>query len=140
MVQCTQVLSFDSAHRIVGHKGDCKMLHGHRYTAELTFEAEKLDNVGMVVDFSVIKKKFRNWLNENWDHNTVLSIKDKELGEKIANVTGQKICYINANPTVESMAYYLLHNVCPLIFQNDRVKCVKIKLYETPNCYATIKL
>lgn len=140
MGQCAQVLSFDSAHRIIEHKGSCKMLHGHRYTVELTFETEKLDEMDMVVDFSTIKREFKGWLDENWDHNTILNIKDKELGTKIAGVTGQQIYYMGTNPTVESMAYHLLHDVCPIIFQGYQAKCVKIKLYETPNCYATVRL
>ena len=140
MMRCTQILSFDSAHRIIGHEGNCKMLHGHRYTVEATFESERLDELGMVIDFAIIKKKFNDWLNENWDHNAILSINDKELGEKIADSTGQKICYIDANPTAENMAYHLLHKVCPVVFESDKVKCVKIKLYETPNCYVTIEL
>ena len=140
MLQCTQVLSFDSAHRIIGHKGKCKMLHGHRYTAELTFEAKKLDEMDMVIDFSFIKKKLKAWLDEHWDHNTILSIKDKKLGDKITSVTEQKVYYINDHPTAESMAHYLLHKVCPLLFQNDKAKCIKVKLYETPNCYASALL
>ena len=118
MLQCTQILSFDSAHRIIGHRGKCKMLHGHRYTAELTFKTETLDEMGMVIDFGIIKEKLKVWLDENWDHNTILSVKDKELGDKIESVTRQKVYYINANPTAEGMAYHLLHNICPMIFQN----------------------
>jgi 6-pyruvoyltetrahydropterin/6-carboxytetrahydropterin synthase len=116
------------------------MLHGHRYTVEATFKTDDLDELGMVMDFGIIKEKFKEWLMHNWDHNTILSVQDRELGDKIAKSTGQKICYIDTNPTAENMGYYLLHAVCPLIFKSARAKCVKIKLYETPNCYATVKL
>ncbi|WPX97165.1 6-carboxy-5,6,7,8-tetrahydropterin synthase [Candidatus Bandiella woodruffii] len=111
------------------------MLHGHRYTVEATFESEELDELGMVIDFAVIKEQFNSWLNQNWDHNVILSVEDEILGQKIESITGQEIFYMDANPTAENMAYYLLNHVCPLIFANNKVKCVKIKLYETPNCY-----
>ena len=62
-MRCTQILGFDSAHRIIGHSGNCKMLHGHRYTLEATFESDKLDDLGMVIDFSIIKQKLTKWLN-----------------------------------------------------------------------------
>jgi 6-pyruvoyltetrahydropterin/6-carboxytetrahydropterin synthase len=139
-MRCTQILGFDSAHRIIGHSGNCKMLHGHRYTLEATFESSKLDNLGMVIDFGIIKQKLTQWLNINWDHNAILSTMDKDLGDKISKITGQTIFYLNVNPTAENMAYFLLHNVCPIIFKYESVKCVQIKLYETPNCYVIVKI
>ncbi len=136
-MQCTQIIGFDSAHRIIGHKRKCRMLHGHRYTLEATFESEQLNDLGMVIDFSIIKQKLNNWLNSNWDHNTILNIKDQKLGNLISNITGQKIFYLNENPTAENMANFLLLEVCPKIFNDEPVRCSKIKLYETPNCYVT---
>ena len=110
-MKCTQILGFDSAHRIIGHSGNCKMLHGHRYTLEATFESDELNNLGMVIDFSIIKQKLTKWLNTNWDHNAILSIIDKDLGDKISKITGQTIFYLKVNPTAENMAYFLLHKV-----------------------------
>jgi 6-pyruvoyltetrahydropterin/6-carboxytetrahydropterin synthase len=138
-MRCTQILGFDSAHRIIGHSGNCKMLHGHRYTLEATFESSELNNLGMVIDFSIIKQKLLKWLNDNWDHNAILNAVDKDLGEDISRITGQKIFYLDTNPTAENMAYFLLHNVCPIIFKGESVQCSQIKLYETPNCYVTVK-
>jgi 6-pyruvoyltetrahydropterin/6-carboxytetrahydropterin synthase len=136
-MQCTQIIGFDSAHRIIGHKGKCRMLHGHRYTLEATFESNQLNELGMVIDFGIIKQKLNNWLNSNWDHNTILNIKDQKLGNLISNITGQKIFYLNENPTAENMANFLLLEVCLKIFNDEPVRCSKIKLYETPNCYVT---
>lgn len=136
-MRCTQILGFDSAHRIIGHHGKCQMLHGHRYTLEATFESNRLDNLGMVIDFSIIKQKFTKWLKINWDHNVILNIVDKDLGNSIAKITGQKIFYLQTNPTAENMAYFLLHHASPLIFKDETVQCIEIKLYETPNCYVT---
>ena len=138
-MQCTQIIGFDSAHRIIGHEGKCRMLHGHRYTLEATFESSQLNDLGMVIDFSIIKQKLNNWLNSNWDHNTILNVKDQELGNLISNITGQKIFYLNENPTAENMANFLLLEVCPKIFNDESIRCSKIKLYETPNCYVTAK-
>ena len=108
-MQCTQIIGFDSAHRIIGHKGKCRMLHGHRYTLEATFESNQLNELGMVIDFGIIKQKLNNWLNSNWDHNTILNIKDQKLGNLISNITGQKIFYLNENPTLKiwQIFYYL---------------------------------
>ncbi len=43
MITCTRRIEFDAAHRILNHESKCKMLHGHRYAIEATFEAKNLD-------------------------------------------------------------------------------------------------
>jgi 6-pyruvoyltetrahydropterin/6-carboxytetrahydropterin synthase len=80
-----------------------------------------------------------SWIDEYFDHNTILSKYDVELGEKIAVQTGQKIFYLHDNPTAENIAKFLFDKVCPLIFADKNVKCTSIKLYETPNCYVEVK-
>jgi len=135
MVSCTRRIEFDAAHRVMGHEGKCKHLHGHRYALEASFSAKGLDDLGRVVDFGVIKEKLGEWVDNNWDHTTILFDKDKSLGEAITSHTGQKIFYLPANPTAENMAEYIMKEVCPKLFAGIPIECVRIKLYETPNCY-----
>lgn len=139
MITCTRRLEFDAAHRILNHESKCKMLHGHRYALEATFVANHLDNLGRVIDFGEIRSILGVWIDDNFDHNTILSIKDKNLGEEIAKTTGQKIFYLDENPTAENIAKFLLNEICPKLFKDKSVKCVAIKLYETPNCYVEVK-
>lgn len=89
-------LKFCAAHRVLGHAGKCRHLHGHNYTATVvltptdrvvtkkvkvgkkgTKEVEEtipagLDDLGMVIDFATVKDKVREWVDENLDHNTIL--------------------------------------------------------------------
>lgn len=139
MIICTRRLEFDAAHRILKHESKCKMLHGHRYALEASFEAKELDDLGRVIDFGKIRELLGAWIDDNFDHNTILSIHDKKLGDEIAKITGQKIYYIDENPTAENIAKYLLEKICPKIFAGENVKCVAIKLYETPNCSVYVK-
>ena len=133
---CTQIIQFDTAHRIIGHKGKCRKLHGHRYVLEATFTAPALNDLNMIIDFATIKSKLKGWIDKNWDHNTVLSTADKKLGNAIETYSEQQIYYLDYNPTAEGMAHYILHTVCPKLFSDEQVKCVAIKLHETPNCSA----
>ena len=133
---CTRRIEFDAAHRVMKHESKCKHLHGHRYALEATFAAKKLDKLGRVVDFSAIKKELGGWIDDHWEHATILFDKDKALGKAITNITGQKIFYLSANPTAENMADYIFHKVCPKLFKGMNISCVRIRLYETPNCYA----
>lgn len=138
MITCTRRIEFDAAHRIINHESKCKMLHGHRYALEATFTANELDNLGRVIDFGVIRQLLGTWIDDNLDHNTILSIADKKLGDNIAAETGQKIYYIAENPTAENIAQYIFTEICPKLFADKNVKCVAIKLYETPNCYTVV--
>lgn len=134
MISCTRRLEFDAAHRILNHESKCKYLHGHRYVVEASFVAKELDDLGRVIDFGVIREVLGSWIDEHLDHNTILCKKDEKLGEKIAAETGQKIYYLNENPTAENIAKHLLEEICPQLFADKNVKCISIKLYETPNC------
>ena len=55
MPTITKKLEFDYGHRVLGHEGKCRHLHGHRGVAEVTVYAPSLDNLGRVVDFGAIK-------------------------------------------------------------------------------------
>lgn len=133
-ITCIRRVEFDAAHRVLEHESKCKNLHGHRYAIEASFKAENLDALGRVVDFGLIRELLGSWVDENWDHTTILHEKDVVLGKNISDVTGQKIFYLPANPTAENMAAYLLEEVCPKLFDGRGVRCTSIKLYETPNC------
>ncbi len=139
MITCTRRLEFDAAHRILNHESKCKFLHGHRYALEVSFVAQELDNLGRVIDFGIIRELLGSWLDEHLDHNTILCLQDEKLGEKISAETGQKIYYLKENPTAENIAKHILDEICPKLFAEKNVKCVAIKLYETPNCSVDVK-
>lgn len=138
MITCTRRIEFDAAHRVLNHESKCKMLHGHRYALEATFAAQDLDPLGRVIDFGEVKNLLGSWIDNNLDHNTILSIQDKNLGNKISSETTQNIYYTNFNPTAENIAKHILEEICPKIFANHNVKCIAIKLYETPNCFVEV--
>lgn len=139
MITCTRRLEFDAAHRIINHESKCKFLHGHHYVLEARFVAKKLDNLGRVIDFGIIREVLGSWIDENLDHNTILYRRDKKLGEKITAETGQKIYYLDKNPTAENIAKHILEEICQKLFVDKEVKCVAIRLYETPNCFVDVK-
>ena len=50
---------FASAHTLRGYPGQCANLHGHNWKVEAEIEAEQLDDLGMAVDFKVVKNVAR---------------------------------------------------------------------------------
>lgn len=136
-MRITRRIEFDAGHRVYGHESKCAHLHGHRYVAEVTVEAELLDDVGRVVDFSVIKTRVGEWIDRHWDHNLLLNPIDpfRLIFAEHLSVNGNKVPYPmqDGNPTAENMAkelyYVATHLLAPL-------KVVHVRIYETPNCWA----
>lgn len=136
IIYCTRRLEFDAAHRVMEHESKCKYLHGHRYVIEASFEAEALDEIGRVIDFGVVKEKLGAWVDRHWDHTAILHEADQALGDAVAVQTGQAVYYLPYNPTAENMARYLLEEICPEMFSGKGLRCTRIRIWETPNCYA----
>jgi len=42
---------FSSAHQLRGYKGKCEALHGHNWRVQVTVASDKLNDIGLVVDF-----------------------------------------------------------------------------------------
>lgn len=141
MITCTRTLEFDAAHRVMNHESKCATLHGHRYKVEITAHASNLDDIGRVIDFSVIKEKIGTWLDQQWDHTTILCYHDKDAVKLMELMPGKKKPWIAAfNPTAENMADHLLTKVCPLLLSKTGVIVVKVRVWETPNCWAEATL
>lgn len=47
---------FSAAHQVKGYPGDCAGLHGHTYRVVVRVGVEKLDRLGMAVDFRRLKR------------------------------------------------------------------------------------
>lgn len=144
-VSITRCFEFDAGHRILGHESKCANLHGHRYRAEITVDPhEELDDLGRVVDFSVVKEEVGEWIDKEWDHNMILHPDDPLL--KLFTglqgfphpVFGPKTPYVmpndHPNPTVENMAKELWLNAV-LLLSTWAITVLKVRLYETPNCW-----
>ncbi len=46
---------FSSAHQLRGYKGRCENLHGHNWKVQVTVTAERLNEIGLAMDFHEIK-------------------------------------------------------------------------------------
>lgn len=48
--------AFSAAHQVKGYPGDCAAIHGHTYRVRAIARVEKMNNIGMAMDFRRIKK------------------------------------------------------------------------------------
>ncbi len=137
MITCSRRLEFDAGHRLLNHESRCRNLHGHRYSAVIEATAEELDEVGRVVDFSVIKTGVGAWIDEHWDHGVILEKDDLEVIECCERIDSK--CYVVPfPPTAEHLALYLFERASGLLFDHG-VRVVSVTLWETPNCHATYR-
>jgi 6-pyruvoyltetrahydropterin/6-carboxytetrahydropterin synthase len=143
MISCTRIIEFDAGHRVYKHESKCSNVHGHRYKVEIKAirNFEKVDVLGRVIDFSVIKEKLGGWIDKFWDHGMLLFENDpiKEAWCE-GHMADQKCYWLPLNPTAENLAYYLLMNICPRLFDELGIKVIEVVVWETPNCKATAHL
>ena len=65
--------SFAAAHRLVGSGGKCENLHGHNFKVELTVGGSDLDDSGMLMDFTDLKRILKSILSD-LDHRDLNSL------------------------------------------------------------------
>jgi 6-pyruvoyltetrahydropterin/6-carboxytetrahydropterin synthase len=56
--------SFAAAHRLRGYKGQCEDLHGHNWKVEIVVRADRLNEIGLAIDFHELKSVVRDILGE----------------------------------------------------------------------------
>ena len=92
-------IRFCAGHRLVGHDGKCIHFHGHNYVAEFYVTGETQDDIGRIIDFGVLKKKFKGWIDDNWDHAFVLWDQDENGLTAIRMVDPCRVFELPYNPT-----------------------------------------
>jgi 6-pyruvoyltetrahydropterin/6-carboxytetrahydropterin synthase len=140
MITAVRRIQFCAGHRVWRHAGPCRHIHGHNYVAFFHAAAERLDDLGMVIDFSVLKERLGGWIEQHWDHGFLCHREDAEARRAMEAVPGQKLFLLDENPTAENMARYLLHSVGPGQLAGTGVRLVRVVLWETENCFAEVAL
>ena len=170
-----------AGHRVVGHESKCRHLHGHNYVfhfhvapksttvAQPTGRAMKvpgqgykptyrnvkvaasLDDVGRVIDFSVVKSTLCQWLEDNWDHKFLHWENDGLIeglkGLVAEDTKGECVCAVDQdhfyhsfvslpfNPTAENLAQYMVEVIGPQLLDEHGVELVECRIEETSKCH-----
>lgn len=107
---------FEASHKLdLPYESKCVNLHGHSYRAAATFQSlnGQLNDVGMIVDFTVIKKIIKEKIEDRLDH-----------------------AYLNDIFEVNATAEYMSKWICDELNTalNEKkidAKCIKVELNET---------
>ncbi|TPW12212.1 MAG: hypothetical protein FD130_1816 [Halothiobacillaceae bacterium] len=107
------LLDFASAHSLRNYPGDCSRLHGHNWKLEAEVTAHALDEVGIGLDFKVIR------------------LAAKEIADRLDHHYLNELEPFKAiNPTAENIAAYFYHEL-GLKLNNARVRVSAVTLWET---------
>ncbi|HEY2909305.1 MAG TPA: 6-carboxytetrahydropterin synthase [Gemmataceae bacterium] len=132
MFRVTKEIHFCYGHRLLDYAGKCRHLHGHNGKAVVTLEAPALDPLGMVVDFSEIKRVLGKWIDDALDHRMLLHRDDPLLPD--LRQRGELFVELDVNPTAE--------NIAKMIFDyavSHGLPVIEVTLWETENSFATYR-
>jgi 6-pyruvoyltetrahydropterin/6-carboxytetrahydropterin synthase len=153
MITATRYHDISCGHRVAGHESKCALLHGHNYRITFTCRAAALDQVGRVIDFSVMKEKLCMWVEEHWDHRflawknddfmqcVMLAAQDANITERpgmepVYRMLKHSMVWTPFNPTAENMAEHLLSVIGPAQLNGTGVDLIKVIVEETRKCSA----
>ncbi|WP_107839430.1 6-carboxytetrahydropterin synthase QueD [Metasolibacillus meyeri] len=117
-VMVSKSFTFDAAHHLHCYEGKCKNLHGHTYQVVFGISGF-VDEIGLVIDFTDIKKIWKDKIEIFLDH--------RYLNETLPKM----------NTTAENMVVWIFEQMEETVrsLPNDcRVEFVR--LFETPTSYA----
>ena len=90
MYEVKIITTFAAAHSLRDYPGNCKNIHGHNWKVEVVMQSHSLGNLGMAIDFRMLKEETEGLLN-TLDHTFI-------------NDTPP---FNTMNPTAENMARWI---------------------------------
>ncbi|VAW81717.1 6-carboxy-5,6,7,8-tetrahydropterin synthase [hydrothermal vent metagenome] len=104
---------FASAHTLRDYPGACARMHGHNWKVEAEVRTSSLDEIGMGVDFKVIKKATRD-IAARLDHRYLNEVEP----------------FTGINPTAEHIAAWFYQELSAKL-NNERIRVHAVTLWET---------
>lgn len=138
MIKAMRYHDISVGHRVTNHESKCRHLHGHNYRIHFHCEAPSLDEIGRVIDFSVIKSTLCMWLEDNWDHHFL--IWDEDPLKNVLKDLDPTVVVVPFNPTAENIAIHLVEIVAPVLLMNSGVTLVECVVEETRKCSASYSI
>jgi 6-pyruvoyltetrahydropterin/6-carboxytetrahydropterin synthase len=110
MFTVTIETEFSGAHNLRGYDGACSRLHGHNWKVTVEARTEILDNIGMSIDFYVLKKKTEE-VTAKFDHRDINTVPPFDHA---------------LNPTSENLARYIFDELKKKLPPHVRLSYVAI--------------
>ncbi|EEG43705.1 6-carboxytetrahydropterin synthase [Flavobacteriaceae bacterium] len=139
-IRITKQFSFETGHALFGYDGKCRNVHGHSYKLSVTvigspIEEEGAVKLGMVIDFSDLKKIVKEEVVDVFDHATVFNKNTPhiELAKELTN-RGHAVILANYQPTSENMVLDFADKIKARLPKN--IALFSLRLQETDSSFA----
>ena len=97
MYEVIKTLEISAAHKLnLNYESKCTNLHGHNWKITVYLRSETLNENGMIMDFTHIKREISDLL----DHKVINDV-------------------VDFNPTAENLAKYICDSLAPYCFRVD---------------------
>ena len=139
-IRITKKFSFETGHALYGYDGKCKNVHGHSYKLSVTVIGSpitELSNVklGMVIDFTDLKKIVKEEVVDQFDHATVFNQTTPhiELAKELKD-RGHHVILVDYQPTSENMIVDFAARIKSRL--PEGINLFSLKLQETESSFA----
>jgi len=119
MYELTIETQFSAAHQLRGYKGKCERLHGHNWRVQVSVIAERLDEIGLAMDFHELK-----------------SITNEVLSSLDHSMLNEVFPFTEINPSSENIAKWLYDSLKKRV-NNDNIKVSSVTVWESEGAGAT---
>ncbi len=130
MYSITKDIYFCYGHRLMGHPGKCKHLHGHSVKAAITIHSETLNDQGMVCDFSEVTQAAQKFIDDILDHNFLIHRQDPLVPALTA--AHERFLLVDEHPTAEYLARMIYEAI-----RKEGLNVARVTLWETTSASAT---
>jgi 6-pyruvoyltetrahydropterin/6-carboxytetrahydropterin synthase len=139
-IRITKQFSFETGHALFGYDGKCRNVHGHSYKLSVTVIGSPIEEkgavkLGMVIDFSDLKKIVKEEVVDLFDHATVFNKNTPhiELAKELTN-RGHAVILADYQPTSENMVLDFADKIKARLPKN--ITLFSLKLQETDSSFA----
>ena len=139
-IRITKKFSFETGHALYGYDGKCKNVHGHSYKLFVTVFGSPITDqsnvkLGMVIDFTDLKKIVKEEVVDRCDHATVFNqtTPHVELAKELKD-RGHHVILVDYQPTSENMIIDFATRIKSRLPQG--LELFSLKLQETESSFA----
>ena len=127
------------AHALWNYDGPCRNIHGHSYQLHVTVygkPSKDVDNtkLGMVMDFSDLKRIVSQYVGDFFDHSVVISSRASQPDIERVEQMFEKFYVVDFQPTCENLVIDMAERIRTRL--PAYVSLFSLRLVETATSYA----
>jgi len=118
--------TFAAGHALRNYKGKCENVHGHNYRIRVTMEGDRLNSIGLLIDFIELKRVMRKTI-EYLDHKFINDVPPFDV----------------ENPSAENIAKFFYEEIeagMKLQEAENEPKLAEVRVWETDTSIASYRL